>query len=197
MTRTHRSIPLAAAAVALAAAASSAQAQWGGGSARNQSNGSQFVMEWRGNVDRETLIYVSRSGVDVRGAQSRESDGRIVSRGTLPRGSGTLYVQRVDGRGSIDVIRQPSTNGEGVIRIRDPQGGDDRYAVRVYWQPTGGAVAGRRDGDWDRRDDRADRSDRRADRFERQAEKFEEKAERARRKADRKDDRGDRRRRDW
>ena len=211
MTRTHRSIQIAAAAITVLGA-STAQAQWG--SNRYPSNNSQFVMEWRGNVDRETLIYIGRNGVDVRGASQRESDGRIVSRGTLPRGGGTLYVQRIDGRGSIDVVQQPSTNGQGVIRIRDSQGGHDLYAVRVYWQPNGGVYSGRdgtydRNGDWnrndrrdDRRDDRndraGDRADRRADRFERQAEKFEQKAEKARRKADRKDDRDDRRdRRGW
>src|SRR5687768_14134252 len=132
MFRTHRSIRshvrshgarLAAVAGLALVGASSAGAQWG--NARYPGNNAQLVFAWEGTVDRETQLNVSRSGVSVRGVSSNESRGRVTSRGTLPRGTGTLYVQRVDGRGSIDVVRQPSANGygDGVIRIRDPQGG--------------------------------------------------------------------------
>jgi hypothetical protein len=56
----------------------------------------------------------------------------------MPRGSGTLYVQRVSGRGDVDVLQQPGySNGDGVVRIQDRSGGQGYYDIRVYWQPSG------------------------------------------------------------
>lgn len=222
MTRTLRSIRiqslrLAAVAGASLLGASAVHAQWGGypvSTSRNTS--SQLVFEWQGNVDRETQINVGRSNVSVHGIQGNESRGRFVSRGALPRGTGTLYVQRIDGRGNVDVIQQP-VNGDGIIRIRDTQGGSDFYDIRVYWQGNGSTTADRRGGDgtWDRNggtydrngtydrdgDGDYDRADRRVQHAERKAEQAQRKAEKEREKArrkagrdrDRDDDRPDRR----
>jgi hypothetical protein len=140
MTRTLRSIgrqQLQAAALGAFGAlallvARPAQAQWG----NNQQN-AQLLFEWQGNVDRETQLTIGSRGIDVRGTQSNESRGRFVTRGSLPRGSGTLYVQRVSGRGRVDVVQQPGYNGDGVVRIQDPNGGQGYYDIRVYWEPNG------------------------------------------------------------
>lgn len=222
MTRTLRSLriqglQLAAVASTSLLAASAAHAQWGGYPVGNTRNNSQLVFEWQGNVDRETQINVGRSNVSVRGTTSNESRGRFVTRGALPRGSGTLYVQRLDGRGSVDVIQQPGNGyGDGIIRIRDNAGGSDFYAIRVYWQSNGTTTADRRgsDGTWDRnggydrngdydRDggyDRSgrydrdgdgdyDRADRRVQQAERKAEQAQRKAQKEREKARRKAER--------
>jgi hypothetical protein len=143
MTRTLRSIgrqhlqaaALGAAAMLALFGARSAQAQWG----RNGQQNAQLLFEWQGNVDRETQFTIGSRGVDVRGTQSNESRGRFVSRGSLPRNaSGTLYVERVSGRGRVDVIQQPGYNsGDGVVRIQDPSGGQGYYDIRVYWEPSG------------------------------------------------------------
>jgi hypothetical protein len=112
-----------------------AQAQWGG---YNQNQGSQLVFEWQGNVDRETQFDIGSRGVNVVGVNGNESRGRFLSRSTMPRGTGTLYVQRVSGRGNVDVVQQPGYNGsDGVVRIADPSGGQGYYDIRVYWQPNG------------------------------------------------------------
>jgi hypothetical protein len=127
-------------------AAPAAQAQWNG----RQQNGVRQVFEWQGRVDKETRLYVGRTGAHAQGVYGRESGGRFVSRGTLPSGSGTLYVQRLSGRGTVDVIQQPY-NGDGIIRIADKQGGADYYDVRVFWQPSGSTTVGRNgNGGWDR-----------------------------------------------
>jgi hypothetical protein len=196
MTRTHRSIGrLRLQAAALGAlvllGGRSAQAQWG------QPQNARLVFEWQGEVDRETRINIGQRNVTVRGVYGQESQGRFVNRGSLPTGGGTLYIQRISGRGSVDVIQQPGYNsGDGIIRVADTQGGHDYYDVRVYWQPNG-TTAGRNDGTWDRngnngtwdrgngRDNASARGqERRAEAAERQARKFEEKAEKARRKAE-------------
>jgi hypothetical protein len=231
MIRTHRSIRarglrLAAAAGVSLLGASAAQAQWGGYPVGNGGSYGQLVFEWQGNVDRETQINVGRSNVSVRGVNGNESRGRFVARGSLPRGNGTLYVPRLDGRGNVDIIQQPGNGyGDGIVRIRDGQGGQDFYSIRVYWRGTGTTTAGRNDGTYGRNDgtygrndgtwdrtgsgavsrdrdgdgdyDRADRriEERRADQAERRADKAERKAEKAREKARRKADRDGDRRR--
>lgn len=189
-----RGLRLAALGAATLLAGRTAHAQWGRVS---QQQGSQLLFEWQGRVDRETQLVIGRNNVSAHGVNSNESRGRFSSRRELPRGAGTLYVQRIDGRGQVDVIQQPGNGyGDGVIRIRDTQGGADTYAVRVYWQPSGNVVADR-DRDRDRRDRDGDgrydddRADRRADKAERQAEKAREKAQKAREKANRKDRRDD------
>jgi hypothetical protein len=113
-----------------------AQAQWG---SYGQNQNAQLVFEWQGNVDRETQFDIGSRGINVVGVNGNESRGRFLSRGTMPRGTGTLYVQRVSGRGNVDVVQQPGYNsGDGVVRIADPSGGQGYYDIRVYWQPNGG-----------------------------------------------------------
>src|SRR3982750_3928479 len=139
MTRTLRQtiasrISLAAGlSISLAAAAQPALAQWGRVS--NVPQNAQLLFEWQGDVDREVQfdIYDGSRDVNVHGVNSRESRGRFVSRNGMPRGGGSLYVERVSGRGQVDVIQQPgnSRNGDGVVRIMDPSGGQGYYDIRV------------------------------------------------------------------
>ena len=98
------------------------------------------VYEWQGTVDKEIQIQLrgSRAVVQPIGAgDGRASRGRVVN--GLPQRSGTLVVQRLDGRGSVDVIRQPNaSNGyTATLRIRDSQGGADHYRIVAYWQSNG------------------------------------------------------------
>lgn len=139
MRRTLRSIgrqglqTMAFGALALLGARS-AHAQWG----TNGQQNAQLLFQWQGNVDRETEFDIGSRGIDVRGVQGNESRGRFVSRASLPRGTGTLYVERVTGRGNVDVIRQPGSNySDGAVRILDKSGGAGYYDIRVYWQPNG------------------------------------------------------------
>ena len=62
----------------------------------------------------------------------------------LPRSDGQVTVQLVDGRGTADVIQQPTAaNGyTTTIRIRDPQGGSGSYRLSAYWQPVAAGVVG-------------------------------------------------------
>lgn len=129
----------ASVAAAFIVAASTAHAQ----------SGAQLLYEWSGRVDHEVQITPGRRGYDVRGINGQENPGRFRSVNGAPRGNGQLSVQRVSGRGDVDVI-----NG-GTVRIRDPQGGADVYRIRVYMQSAGGGYG---------RDDRRDRDRGRDDR---------------------------------
>lgn len=99
------------------------------------------VYEWAGVVDKEVQIELRGNRAYVRpvgDGDSRQSRGRVMS--GLPYQAGNLVVQRLEGRGEVSVLEQPSArnNYTARFRIRDPRGGSDRYRVAVYFEPVGG-----------------------------------------------------------
>ena len=107
--------------------------------------GRREVYEWSGVVDKEVQIQLRGGRAYVRGigdGDDRASRGRILS--GLPQQPGNLVIQRIDGRGEVSVIEQPSArnNYTGTFRIRDPRGGADRYRIAVYFEPVGGGRYG-------------------------------------------------------
>ena len=106
-----------------------------GGNARRE------VYEWQGVVDKEIQIQLrgNRAYVQPIGeGDGRGGRGRIV--GGMPQQVGTLVVQRLEGRGEVVVTEQPSArNGySATVRVRDRQGGADRYRIVAYWEPANG-----------------------------------------------------------
>ncbi|MFL5616805.1 MAG: hypothetical protein ACJ79A_00260 [Gemmatimonadaceae bacterium] len=96
------------------------------------------VYEWDGVVDREIQIQLrgNRAYVQPIGAgEDRNSRGRVIN--GMPQQTGNLVVQRIEGRGDVDVIEQPSSrNGyTATLRIRDPRSGAARYRIVAYWEP--------------------------------------------------------------
>ncbi len=122
-----RSLPFAA--VALVSAAPIAFAQSG-----------QEVFEWNGRVDREVQITMRGNRLSTRDLSNSEP-GRANSRVMmqLPRQNGQIYVRVLNGRGSADVIQQPSAqNGyTATVRVQDPSSGADNYRIAAYWQTYG------------------------------------------------------------
>lgn len=174
----------AAAAVAAAAAVTASAAP-----AAAQSQRALFA--WSGRVDREVLLVMRRGGVETRfSGGSAEDRGRVRVGSALPRTDGNVRVRVSRGRGSADVVQQPSARNDytTVVRLRDDQSGAGDYQVTALWQPLDGGYAGdygrddragrgtngsRGNGDWDwgrnrtgngrsgsTRDDRDDRNDR-------------------------------------
>jgi hypothetical protein len=95
------------------------------------------VYEWQGTVDKEIQIQLrgNRASVQPIGVgDMRASRGHVIN--GLPQRNGTLVVQRLAGRGDVDVIEQPSSrNGyTATIRIRDSRGGADNYRIAVYFE---------------------------------------------------------------
>jgi hypothetical protein len=113
-------------------------------------SGRNVVYEWQGTVDKEIQIQLrgNRAFVQAIGAgDQRSGHGRVVN--GLPQQSGTLVVERLAGRGDVDVIAQPSArNGyTATLRVRDNRGGADNYRIVAYWQSSGdGRYDGRRYG---------------------------------------------------
>ncbi|GAB1342834.1 hypothetical protein [Gemmatimonas sp.] len=119
------------------------------------------LFTWSGRVDRE--VYITMRGRDVR---TTGVDARLPNRArvgdALPRGRGDVRVRRLDGRGDVRVIEQPSArNGyTTVIRISDDRGGADNYRVAAYWDGDDRFDRDDRNGrDRDNRDDRWGRDD--------------------------------------
>jgi hypothetical protein len=155
----QRAIPLAAA--ALVGATPTVFAQWG----QTQGQG-QELFEWSGRVDREVQIVMRGNQISTRnvgGSETGRARTRVVS--AMPRQDGLVVAQVENGRGSVDVIQQPSAqNGyTTIVRIVDPAGGAENYRVIGYWQNysngdyIGNSNRGRgrgRDRDRDRDEDR-------------------------------------------
>jgi hypothetical protein len=100
-------------------------------------NARREVYEWDGVVDKEIQIQLRGNRAYVRpvGAGDRGGRGRML--GGLPQQTGNLVVQRLEGRGEVDVIEQPtSRNGyTATLRIRDQRSGAARYRIVAYWEP--------------------------------------------------------------
>jgi hypothetical protein len=110
--------------------------RWGNNGRDN--NMPREVFRWQGRVDKEVRIQLQggRSYVQPMGNREVHNDnGRFV--GGLPHQDGFLRIERVQGRGDIDVIEQPTaSNGyHATLRVRDPRSGADNYRIIAYWQP--------------------------------------------------------------
>ena len=129
-------------------AAGSAAAQYGSQQYPNQqypnqrgrgANQQQELFEWAGRVDREIRIQTGRNAAHIinMGSNERNNGGRIRNFVSMPRQSGNVTVQVLEGRGKVDVIEQPNArNGyRAVIRLRDPDGGSGRYRIAAYFTP--------------------------------------------------------------
>ncbi len=120
------------------------------------------LFTWNGRIDREVMIVVRGRNVETRaGGVDASFAPRLDVRDALPRQLGDVDVRLNGGRGSVDVVQQPSARNDytAIVRVRDPRSGSDDYRVVVSWQGVGYAEDDR-SGNRDRDRDRADIDDR-------------------------------------
>ena len=89
------------------------------------------LFTWHGTVDREVVIVVRGRSVETRASGLDASFApRLDVRDGLPRQGGQLDVRRLNGRGDVVVLQQPSARNDytAMVRIRDPKGGRDNCA---------------------------------------------------------------------
>jgi hypothetical protein len=121
----------------------------GGGSI----NGRAVVYQFQGTVDKEIRIQLRGDRASVQpigeGDYRAARGGRVVN--GLPRQEGNLVVERLAGRGDVDVIEQPSSrNGyTATVRVRDSKGGADNYRFNLIFQSSGNSGYGS-NGRWGR-----------------------------------------------
>ena len=96
------------------------------------------LFQWSGRVDQQVLLTMSGRKVttsNIGPAEPGQLGMTLVS--ALPSRDGEVSVRMLQGRGTAEVIRQPSAeNGyTAVIRIRDPRGGSGFYHIAADWEP--------------------------------------------------------------
>jgi hypothetical protein len=94
------------------------------------------LLRWSGSVDDDLRISLRRGqvGYDV-ASGSRPMNVRS-SGGILPQRNGHLEVSMRQGRGSVQVIEQPTSynNYTAVVRVLDRQGGYGYYDFDLVWR---------------------------------------------------------------
>ncbi|HEX4945503.1 MAG TPA: RICIN domain-containing protein [Blastocatellia bacterium] len=101
---------------------------------RPSRNGS---LRWRGRVDDVVEIEIRGDQLYERvvsGQQVSDVSSRFNS--NLPRRRVNVNVEKLRGRGYVEVVEQPSSrnNFTAIVRIRDTKGGADDYEIEVYWE---------------------------------------------------------------
>jgi hypothetical protein len=121
--------------------------RWGDrGNNGRYSNSPREVYRWAGYVDREVRIQLQGGNAYVQPMGNHEpSTGRGQTLGGLPHQDGVIRVERIEGRGQVDVIEQPNaSNGyTATLRVRDPNSGAAPYRIVAYWQPLNNGRYGR------------------------------------------------------
>src|SRR4051812_5794312 len=95
------------------------------------------LFTWTGRVDQEIQLTMSGRNLSVSNIGPREPGQRSATiLGSVPREEGNVTVTTANGRGTVEVIQQPTaTNGFlTTIRIRDPLPGAADYQVTAAWQ---------------------------------------------------------------
>lgn len=70
---------------------------------------------------------------------------RFECSGALPRNPFEFRFRGIDGRGRVELIREPqNTRGSAVVRIEDPKGGREGYTFDLEWRGTTGSYPGDR-----------------------------------------------------
>lgn len=92
---------------------------------------------WRGTVD-------SRVRLEIRGTTIKATtmagqgygEGTFSFTNTMPRRNVTVGVNKTKGRGSVQIIEQPSRDNDftAVIDVIDPDGGAKEYQLEIFWK---------------------------------------------------------------
>jgi len=109
---------------------------WGGHDEGRPPNAVTGRMRWKGRVDDRVQIFVQGSD-----ASSRLISGSPVANGIsnftspLPQRPVVISLKKLKGRGSMEIIQQPSrSNGfTAVIEIYDSKGGSEEYEFEITW----------------------------------------------------------------
>ncbi len=94
-------------------------------------------MTWRGMVDDTLRVEVRAATVTEKAtAGSPYTNSNYQFTASLPRRATFVSVSRQRGRGSVEVVEQPSeyNNYTAVVQVRDRQGGSGNYEFVLRWQ---------------------------------------------------------------
>jgi hypothetical protein len=118
----------------------------------NRGDDGKCTLEVRVDVAAEVEISGDMGRIRTLGGQPA-SWVRFDCSGALPRNPSDFRFKGIDGRGRVDLVRDPQSNrGIAVVRIEDPKGGSESYTFDLEWRGGSDYNTGR-SGGFDRRDD--------------------------------------------
>jgi len=91
---------------------------------------------WRGRVDNTANIIVAGNSVSTETVAGSPAFGQTSNiNGYLAARPGSIRVRKVNGRGTVNVVQQPSWENDytAIIRIYDSDGGADNYELEISW----------------------------------------------------------------
>ncbi len=95
---------------------------------------------WSGRVDDRGNIVIRGNQMYVENVSGNEMRTTYQNmNGSLPRRAADVSARRVDGRGSVSVIQQPTrqNNFTAIVQVVDTRGGADNYRIDISWNSTG------------------------------------------------------------
>lgn len=95
------------------------------------------LFHWEGRVDKGVDVTIRgdlHTLSDMGGQGTRERVARFES--ALPRESVEIYVEKLEGRGDVDLLQAPSSANDytAIVRIEDDKGGADDYEFELRWR---------------------------------------------------------------
>lgn len=108
----------------------------GGGSHEGEGEATSGRLHWRGTVDDNVQLVIRDGYVDVRTIGGTEyNDATYNFTSPLPRRRNMVRVNKLNGRGTVRVLQQPSRENDftAVIEIKDPSRGARMYEIEVLW----------------------------------------------------------------
>lgn len=91
---------------------------------------------WRGSVDDKVHLVIKGLTLEVKTITGRTAaPGNHSFTARLPRVPVTVVAARVEGRGRIAVIQQPSAENDftAIVEITDDRGGAGEYLLDMSW----------------------------------------------------------------
>ncbi|MGZ5438100.1 MAG: hypothetical protein ACXWID_13485 [Pyrinomonadaceae bacterium] len=108
----------------------------GGGFHEGEGEVTSGRLHWRGTVDDNVQLVIRDGYVDVRTIGGTEyNDANYNFTSPLPRRRITVRVNKLNGRGTVRVLQQPSRENDftAIIEIKDSSGGARQYEIEVLW----------------------------------------------------------------
>jgi hypothetical protein len=93
-------------------------------------------MRWRGRIDDEVEIHIRRDDAVARVISGQPVlNASFTFTSPLPNRSVIVQLAKKKGRGSVEVVQQPSRSNEftAVVRIQDDKGGASDYEFELIW----------------------------------------------------------------
>ena len=96
-------------------------------------------LDWNGRVDNRVNIILRGNTVRtnmIAGNNVGRANHRLT--GSLPRRTAFVSVSKLDGRGTVRVVQQPSraNNYTAIVQVFDRKRSSDNYRLRINWRAT-------------------------------------------------------------